>query len=149
MNRPMMYTSFLTAALLLLTLPATTKAQTWNQITKSVAGDRYSHKDGRVEGVMFGYEMDISGNYAIIGTHYESGDLNGNNAMNRAGAAYIYKQSGGVWVPQQKLVAPDRAAEDFFGWSVAISGDYAIVGAQQEDEDASGTNTLNYAGSAY
>ena len=45
-----------------------------------------------------------------------------------------------------KTVAGDRAAVDRFGYSVAISGNYAIVGAFQEDEDAAGGNTLSAAG---
>ena len=44
---------------------------------------------------------------------------------------------------------PDRASSDQFGWSVAISGGYAIVGVYYEDEDASGENTLSAAGSIY
>ncbi len=46
-------------------------------------------------------------------------------------------------------MAPDRAEWDNFGFSVSISGDYAIVGAVGEDEDAGGGNTLYGAGSAY
>jgi hypothetical protein len=53
------------------------------------------------------------------------------------------------WNQIIKTVASDRGADDEFGWSVSISGDYAIVGARYEDEDATGANTLNYAGSAY
>lgn len=46
-----------------------------------------------------------------------------------------------------KAVASDRASRDYFGWSVAISGDYAIVGAYKEDENASSSSTLSSAGS--
>ena len=56
---------------------------------------------------------------------------------------------GQNWNEIIKAVAADRAAFDLFGYSVAISGDYAIVGVPYEDEDASGANTLTYAGSAY
>ena len=49
----------------------------------------------------------------------------------------------------QKLVASDRRSDDLFGYSVSISGNYAIVGAYQEGEDASGYNSLWRAGSAY
>ncbi|NQZ36194.1 MAG: T9SS type A sorting domain-containing protein, partial [Crocinitomicaceae bacterium] len=43
----------------------------------------------------------------------------------------------------------DRGTDDRFGSSVAISGSYVIVGAKNEDEDASGNNTLVDAGSVY
>ena len=39
--------------------------------------------------------------------------------------------------------------EDRFGVSVDISGNYAIIGAFQEDEDDAGINTFTDAGSAY
>ena len=35
------------------------------------------------------------------------------------------------WDEVVKAVASDRAANDMFGYSVSISGDYAIVGAKQ------------------
>jgi len=54
------------------------------------------------------------------------------------------------WAQLVKLAAPDRVSSDYFGSSVAISGDYAVVGAQQEDHDTYGTtNFLTNAGSAY
>lgn len=46
---------------------------------------------------------------------------------------------------QQKILAKDGATEDFFGFSVAISGDTAIVGAFKADDEANGTD----AGAAY
>ena len=36
--------------------------------------------------------------------------------------------------PEDKIVASDAAVNDAFGQSVAISGDYAIVGASQDDD---------------
>lgn len=49
------------------------------------------------------------------------------------GSAYIYVRNGGVWSQQQKLTAADGVAEDNFGWSVAIDGDTAVVGANLDD----------------
>jgi hypothetical protein len=82
-------------------------------ITKLTAGDGAASDE-------FGYAVSISGNYAIVGA---KGDESGK------GAAYIFKQSGGVWSQHRKLTADDGAVGDYFGYSVAISGDYAIVGA--------------------
>lgn len=48
-----------------------------------------------------------------------------------------------------KGIADIQAASDEFGTSVSISGDYAIVGAPNEDEDASGGNFVPNAGAAY
>jgi len=49
----------------------------------------------------------------------------------------------------QKLVASDRGEDDGFGSKISISGDYAIVGVYNEDEDEGGANTLSNAGSAH
>jgi len=85
-------------------------------------------------GDRFGWFISISGDYAIVGAFYgDSGK----------GSAYIFKWDGTIWVEQQKLTASDGAAFDQFGCSVSISGDYAIVGARQDDDKGT------YSGSAY
>ncbi|MBU1114795.1 MAG: T9SS type A sorting domain-containing protein [Bacteroidetes bacterium] len=112
--------------------------QSWDQIIKAVASDRAA-SDG------FGVSVSISGDYAIVGASFE--DIDASNVD--AGSAYIFVRSGETWIQQQKIVASDRAAGDRFGISVSISGDYAIVGAYKEDEDASGGITMSNAGSAY
>jgi TATA-box binding protein (TBP) (component of TFIID and TFIIIB) len=117
-------------------------AQNWEQIIKSVALDRGADDH-------FGWSVAISGDYAIIGARYEEHDTSGGNPLERAGSAYIFKNNSGSWTEVQKIVASDREGNDNFGWSVAISGDYAIVGAANEEEDAVGENTLERAGSAY
>ncbi|KPA10827.1 conserved hypothetical protein, secreted, partial [Candidatus Magnetomorum sp. HK-1] len=75
------------------------------------------------QGDKFGYAVAISGDYAIVGAY--------NNSENdiKSGAAYIFKRDGDSWVQMQKLVADDAENSDNFGYAVAISGDYAIVGA--------------------
>ena len=115
----------------------------WTQAQKLTASDRAT-------GDRFGYSVSISGDYAIVGAIGEDHDASGANTQSDAGSAYIFERDGlGNWTQAQKLVASDRAADDRFGNSVAISGDYAIVGANWEDEDASGANTQTDAGSAY
>jgi hypothetical protein len=47
-----------------------------------------------------------------------------------------------------KTVAADRGANGYFGYSLAIAGDYMVAGAYQEDEDASSGNTVSNEGSA-
>lgn len=49
---------------------------------------------------------------------------------NEAGAAYIFEHSGSAWnLTPVKLAVADLQAHDFFGTSVSISGDRALVGA--------------------
>jgi hypothetical protein len=79
----------------------------------------------------------ISGDYAIVGAYF-----NGEKGY-QAGAAYIFHRTGDSWDTGTKILAADGAALDYFGYSVAIDGKYAIVGAYLNDEK--GTD----AGAAY
>ncbi|WP_309399388.1 FG-GAP repeat protein [Cerasicoccus maritimus] len=81
----------------------------------------------------FGYSVSLSGDTAIVGANYDDD----------SGSAYVFVRSGGVWSVQAKLTASDRAAEDYFGSSVSLSGDTAIVGAHYDDDNGSSS------GSAY
>ncbi len=118
-------------------------AQNFNQVIKAVASDR-SSLDG------FGNSVSISGNYAIIGSQSEDHDVNGDIRITNAGSAYIFERNiTGDWIQTQKLVSSDRGVSDQFGFSVAISGDYAVIGAPFEDQDVNGQNFFDDAGSAY
>lgn len=71
----------------------------------------------------FSYAVSVSGTTAIIGAPYAG------VAGNGQGFAYVFTQSNGVWVLQQKLMAADAAASDGFGFSVSVSGDAVLIGA--------------------
>jgi len=77
----------------------------------------------------FGYSVAISGNIAIVGAPRD--DDGGANA----GAAYLFDTSTGQQI--SKLSASDAEGDDWFGWSVAISGTTAIIGALREDSEGS------------
>lgn len=98
---------------------------------------------------LFGSSVSISGNYVLVGAHGEDDDALGNDSLSYAGSAYIFERSGNTWVQQAKLVAADRAQDDYFAYSVALNGDYAVIGAYREDQNALGAVTLADAGSAY
>jgi len=87
----------------------------------------------------FGYSVALFGDTALVGAIY-----NGVGANSDQGSAYVFVRSGTSWALQQKLTAADGAAGDEFGYSVAVSGDTALVGAVG---DAVGSNTAQ--GSAY
>ena len=92
---------------------------------------------GSSSGDNFGNSSDMSGNYAIVGAYGESGpDYNV-----WTGKAYIFNVTTGVRVHTLNNPNPyGTSNSDYFGWSVAISGNYAMVGAYQED-DAGGTDS--------
>ena len=62
------------------------------------------------------------------------------------GASYVYRYDpqAGQWRFEQQLLASDGEAGDKFGWSVAIDGDAALLGARDADP-----NGESQAGSAY
>ncbi|MCF7810082.1 T9SS type A sorting domain-containing protein [bacterium] len=93
--------------------------------------------DDAEAGDQFGISVSIDGDYAIIGAYLN--DDNGNNS----GSAYIFVRDGEEWTQQQKLTADDAEMGDVFGFSVSISGDYAIIGAYRSDDGG------NMSGSAY
>ena len=81
----------------------------------------------------FGYSVAITSNYCIVGAVGES-PVDG-------GAAYIFDvTTGALLYTLENPNAYGTTAGDYFGNSVAISGNYAIVGARDED-DASGTGS--------
>ena len=97
----------------------------------------------------------------LVGAPLESSDattVNGNqndNSASVAGAAYIFARTGSVWNQQAYLKSFNADIADLFGWSVSISNDKAVVGAQGEASDAAGVNGNQYnntaqnAGAAY
>ena len=86
---------------------------------------------------VFGISVSISGDYAVVGAHRDRD--NGSFS----GSAYVFKRTDVTWTQEAKLLPSDGAADDQFGISVSISGDYAVVGAQENDDNGSNS------GSAY
>jgi len=108
-------------------------ADNWGQVKKLTAGD------GEEEDY-FGGSVSISGDKVIVGAFGD--DDNGHDS----GSAYIFfRDQGGAdnWGQVKNLVAGDWAADDWFGYSVSISGNTAIVGVPYDDENG------DYSGSAY
>jgi len=105
----------------------------WSQKEKLTADDG-------VTSDRFGYSVSISGDglTAIVGAYGDDSSR---------GSAYIFKYANGSWT-ETKLTADDGAADDYFGYSVSISGDglTAIVGAYGDDGV---NNNLGNSGSAY
>lgn len=68
----------------------------------------------------FGWSVDISGDYIIVGTH------------TNLGGAYIFHRTGlNTWDSGTLLTIPNSTANDYFGKVVSISGDYAVSAARR------------------
>ena len=97
----------------------------------------------------FGHDVAVSGDYIVCGAYFEDEDENEMNTTPSTGSAYIFKKTT-HWVFHQKIVASDRTLNDRFGESVAIHGDYLIVGAIWADIDSASMGTVKgNAGAAY
>ncbi len=122
-------------------MPQLSNAQQW------IESDKLSASDAAIQDLFGGHgRVAISGTYAIIGVPLKQDD-----EVVNAGKAYVYELDTvtNEWMEVKVLLAPDRMTQDAFGVSVAISGKFAIVGANSHDEDANGNNTLAGAGAAY
>lgn len=75
----------------------------------------------------FGTSVSLSGNWALVSAYRD--DDSGINS----GAAYLYRFNGSTWLESNKLIASNGSESDFFGISVSLSGNSALVGAYLDD----------------
>ena len=54
-----------------------------------------------------------------------------------SGSAYVFVRAGGTWSEQDKLLPNDGSYGDFFGWSLAVEGDTAVIAADNDDSKGS------------
>jgi len=94
---------------------------TWSQQAKLIASDGTSND-------WFGFSVALAGNTALIGA-YQDDDKGADS-----GSAYVFLRTETTWSQQAKLMASDGATSDYFGYSVSLAGDTALVGAYQDDD---------------
>lgn len=89
----------------------------WRAEVKLTAPDGGKHN-------LFGHSVALSGQVAVVGAH-------GNNTLGRfSGAAYVFTKSQRGWRMVEKLEAPDKRANKYFGFSVSASPKRILVGAR-------------------
>ncbi len=94
---------------------------TWNEQTKIVASDGAA-------GDRFGVSVSLSGDMAVVGAYFDD-----TSAGTDSGSAYLYARAGSGWSEQAKITAPDGAAGDEFGLSVALSDTTIVISASAGD----------------
>ena len=113
----------------------------------------------------FGNKVSISADGSRIAVSADGEDsnatgVNGNETDNSAfsaGATYVFVRSGSTWSQEAYIKASNTESQDYFGRSLALSGDATrlVVGADQEDSNATGINgnqadnSATRAGAAY
>ncbi|MDF9794987.1 gliding motility-associated-like protein [Catalinimonas alkaloidigena] len=90
----------------------------WSFHTKLLAPDG-------VQGDSFGEAVSIYGNFAIVGASFDD-DLG-----SRSGSAYIFYRDMGEWRFHSKIHASEGKADEMFGNSVSIHGNYALIGSKE------------------
>ena len=84
--------------------------------------------DGLDSNDKFGEFVAISGDYIVVGAYWDS------DIVYDSGAAYVFKINGDDTLTLLDTLRPDESdGNDKFGYSVAISGDYIVVGAEGDD----------------
>jgi hypothetical protein len=99
---------------------------TYGQVAKLTAFDAAASD-------RFGTSVAIDGSTVVVGSWHDDDD------GNRSGSVYVYRTNNGGATYDQviKLTAADAAAEDYFGISVAIDGNTAVVGTYGDDDAGS------------
>jgi hypothetical protein len=103
----------------------------WGQIAKMTPSDSNN-------GSQFGITVAIEGDTAIAGAPYHS-------FSSHPGSAYVFgRHHGGAdnWGEVRTIAAPDSDDSDYFGWSVAIAGDLAVIGAPRGSSSTSVGGTV-------
>jgi hypothetical protein len=98
---------------------------TWTETAKLTASDGAA-------GDNFGWSVSLSGDRALIGAPFDDD----------GGLAYVFELSGSIWTETAKLTASDGTASDYFGYSVSLSDNRALVGSIGDDDngDSSGSS---------
>jgi C1A family cysteine protease len=93
----------------------------WIQEAKLTAEDASPHD-------YFGYSVSISEDCAVAGAFNHNGRGKG------AGKVYVFRRGSSGWDQEAELTASDGQQNDYFGYSVSVSGDYIIAGAYRDDD---------------
>ena len=80
---------------------------------------------------VFGFWVDISGDYVVSGAHQDNP-----SGTSNAGIAYVFNARTGALV--STLNNPDIFLDDWFGKVVAIDGDLVAVGVEKKDVGGAG-----------
>ncbi|WP_435640830.1 hypothetical protein [Micavibrio aeruginosavorus] len=91
----------------------------------------------------FGSSVSVSGNLVLVGAVFDESD--GVSGTANAGRAYVYDMDTGALI--STLNNPTPNANDYFGGFVGLSGNLALVAA--ENDESNGTSGTANAGRAY
>ena len=91
----------------------TKRSGRWEQVAELSGSDTAA-------GDYFGYSVAVSGTTIVVGAQ---------DHARSAGRAYVFTKRSGRWKQVAELKGSGTGAHDYFGYSVAVSGTTAVVGA--------------------
>ncbi len=115
----------------------TKSGTTWSQAAKLTASTS-------LQLAYLGYSLAVDGDTVLVGAYGDDtvfGELG-------SGSAYVFDKPPGGWTDGNetaKLTASDRQPSGYFGFSVALDGDTAVIGARQHNDPGTGAGS----GAAY
>jgi len=80
----------------------------------------------------FGRALAVQGNLLVVTARKED------QTSTDVGGAYVYQYTGREWMYYTKLTASDATSSAYFGQSVAIQGEYLVIGARNADPQGAG-----------
>jgi hypothetical protein len=107
----------------------TRSAEDWTQQQRLVAPVVQSF-------ARFGNSLSISGDSLLVGAYLYASD------SDQAGAVFVFDRIAGTWVYDEILKDSSGALDDSFGWSVSLSGDWAVVGSYLDDDNGSQSGSV-------
>jgi hypothetical protein len=90
----------------------------WSQEAKLTASDAAAHD-------FFGSFVSVNANTIVVGA------VGDDDAGPSSGSAYVFVREGDTWIEEAKLTTLDATTRDNFGGSTSISGDTAVISANQ------------------
>ena len=116
------------------------------QAAAAIAQQAYLKASNTGAGDFFADTVAVSADTVVVGASGEdssatgvNGSQNDNTALD-SGAAYVFTRSGSTWSVDAYLKASNTGRADWFGRSVATSGDTIVVGSPHEASIATGIN---------
>lgn len=106
-----------------------------------------NNEAGLVLGDCCSHRMDADGTRLYLGVPKEdsststivnAGVVPVSDGADDSGAVFVFRNDNGSWVEESYIKPTNTGAGDQFGNSIAVSGNYLLVGAPQEDSSAIG-----------
>ena len=103
----------------------------WSEVKKLLASDG-AHDDE------FGGAVAVSGEIILVSARLEEA------VSSNAGSVYAFERNGGSWDETDKFQGSNTGNGDQFGYSVALDGERAIIGAHRADPSGQNNGGIAY-----